>query len=101
MISHAPQMTLQDSTEKLITPTIGRWCLYALLSIVVLGGWLATWIIILGFGLTLSLTVPIGLIALSVIPAKARRTDAKVYAPARIDFERHQIRTIAMAGRVS
>lgn len=82
MISHTPQMALQDSADKLDTSMIGRLCVFALLSVVVLGGWLATWAYVLGLGWTLALVLPVALVAFSVIPSSMRRTQDVVPVPA-------------------
>jgi hypothetical protein len=98
MISHAPQTILQDSTEKLDVSMIGRSCAYALLSIVVLGGWFATWFVLLGLGLTLALVAPVGLIAFSMIPASVRRTHPAMHAPEKLTLR--ATRMVRMRDRI-
>ncbi len=74
MISHTPQMALQDSTKKLDIAMIGRVCAYALFSVIVFGGWVATWTLILGLSLTIAILAPVGLAVFALVPASVRRS---------------------------
>ncbi|HNO77541.1 MAG TPA: hypothetical protein PKN33_05720 [Phycisphaerae bacterium] len=92
MISHTPQMALQDSAGKLDSSQVGRFCVYAVTSVVVLGGWLATWTLILGLGLTIALVLPIAVIAFSMIPSTVRRGQA--VRPAAVTYNRGMVRRL-------
>ncbi len=83
MISQAPHMTLQNTSEELENSVLGRACAFALFSIVVFGGWLATWALIFGFGLVFMVVAIVGLVALAMVPVAARRKSRTIRRPRR------------------